>query len=160
MKTIVSITTTAAILVGGLSAFTLSRTPNGLRRGQLAVIAVLLALALIAWLVTGIRMAGMDGGPGTDPGTVGFYVSTWAVMMAAMMFPSIAPVVLTYRRMNAVSMKCSASTLRSTCRCCVTESASGCWRWPQTWPGRPFARWLFATPARPSNRSRRSSVSG
>src|SRR5205823_13306264 len=49
---------------------------------------------------TGLRMQGMDAGPGTDPGTVGFYISTWVVMMAAMMFPSIAPMVLTYRRMQ------------------------------------------------------------
>jgi len=49
-------------------------------------------------LVTGERMAGMDAGPGTDPGTLGFYVGAWVVMMAAMMFPSIAPMVLMYRR--------------------------------------------------------------
>jgi predicted metal-binding membrane protein len=42
-------------------------------------------------------MVGMDaGGPGTDPGSLGFYVSSWVVMMAAMMFPSIAPTVLTF----------------------------------------------------------------
>ena len=74
--------------------------PAALRRGQAVVIAVLLALAVVAWVVTGIRMAGMDAGPGTDPGTLGFYVSTWVVMMAAMMFPSIVPVVLTFRRMR------------------------------------------------------------
>jgi predicted metal-binding membrane protein len=44
-------------------------------------------------------MAGMDAGPGTDPGAFGFYISTWVVMMAAMMFPSIAPMVLVHRRM-------------------------------------------------------------
>ena len=38
----------------------------------------------------------MDAGPGTDPGALGFYVTTWVVMMAAMMFPSIAPMVLMY----------------------------------------------------------------
>jgi predicted metal-binding membrane protein len=41
-------------------------------------------------------MLGMDAGPGTDPGTLGFYVVSWAVMMSAMMFPSIAPMVLMY----------------------------------------------------------------
>jgi predicted metal-binding membrane protein len=41
-------------------------------------------------------MAGMDAGPGTDPGTLGFFVTTWVVMMAAMMFPSIAPMVVAY----------------------------------------------------------------
>jgi predicted metal-binding membrane protein len=39
----------------------------------------------------------MDGGPGTNPGALGFYLSTWVVMMAAMMLPSITPVVLAYR---------------------------------------------------------------
>src|SRR5581483_6876034 len=71
----------------------------GLRSGQLAVIGVLLILAAIAWVVTDLRMAGMDAGPGTDPGAFGFYISTWVVMMAAMMFPSIAPMVLMFRRM-------------------------------------------------------------
>jgi predicted metal-binding membrane protein len=72
----------------------------GLRDGQLAVIAALLALAVVAWTVTDLRMAGMDAGPGTDPGALGFYVTTWVVMMAAMMFPSIAPMVLTYRNVQ------------------------------------------------------------
>ena len=71
-----------------------------LRSGQLAVIGALLALAIVAWLVTDLRMAGMDAGPGTDPGAFGFYVSTWVVMMAAMMFPSIAPMVLMFRNLQ------------------------------------------------------------
>jgi predicted metal-binding membrane protein len=71
--------------------------PGGLLvRWRLAILAALLALAVGAWWWTGARMAGMDAGPGTDPGELGFYVSTWVVMMAAMMFPSIAPMVLTY----------------------------------------------------------------
>jgi predicted metal-binding membrane protein len=65
-------------------------------RGQLGLIALLLALAAAAWLVTDERMSGMDDGPGTDPGSLGFYVTAWVVMMAAMMFPSIAPMVRTY----------------------------------------------------------------
>jgi predicted metal-binding membrane protein len=42
-------------------------------------------------------MAGMDAGPGTNPGALGFFISTWVVMMAAMMLPSITPMVLAYR---------------------------------------------------------------
>jgi predicted metal-binding membrane protein len=72
----------------------------GLRGGQLAVIGVLLALAGVAWAVTDLRMGGMDAGPGTDPGALGFYLSTWVVMMAAMMFPSIAPMVLMFRNLE------------------------------------------------------------
>jgi len=63
---------------------------------RLAIIAALVGLAAIAWWATDLRMAGMDAGPGTDPGALGFYVTTWVVMMAAMMFPSIAPMVLMY----------------------------------------------------------------
>ena len=63
------------------------------RRTSVGLIAVLLALAMVGWVVTDERMRGMDAGPGTDPGTLGFYVTAWVVMMAAMMFPSIAPMV-------------------------------------------------------------------
>ena len=60
------------------------------------LLATLLALAAGAWLLTGDRMAGMDAGPGTDPGTLGFFAVSWIVMMAAMMFPSVAPMVLVF----------------------------------------------------------------
>jgi predicted metal-binding membrane protein len=60
----------------------------------------LLLLAVLAWAVTGDRMAGMDAGPGTDPGTLGFWVTAWVVMMAAMMFPSIAPMVVMQARIE------------------------------------------------------------
>src|SRR5438552_17350707 len=63
---------------------------------RLAIIGTLVGLAAVAWWMTDLRMAGMDAGPGTDPGALGFYVTTWVVMMAAMMFPSIAPMVLMY----------------------------------------------------------------
>ena len=43
--------------------------------------------------MTGDRMDGMDAGPGTDLGGLGFWFTAWVVMMAAMMFPSIAPMV-------------------------------------------------------------------
>jgi predicted metal-binding membrane protein len=61
---------------------------------ELGLIGLLLTLAAAAWAVTDERMRGMDAGPGTDPGAVAFFVSAWIVMMAAMMFPSIAPMVL------------------------------------------------------------------
>ncbi|HEV3071991.1 MAG TPA: DUF2182 domain-containing protein [Solirubrobacteraceae bacterium] len=65
-------------------------------RFQIGLLASLLALAALAWLLTRERMIGMDAGPGSDPGRLGFYVVSWIVMMAAMMFPSIAPMVLTF----------------------------------------------------------------
>ncbi len=65
-------------------------------RVRLALISALLALAALAWLVVVRRMSGMDAGPGTDPGTFAFYTLSWVVMMAAMMFPSIVPMVLAF----------------------------------------------------------------
>src|SRR5438445_3193258 len=65
-------------------------------RVRVALIGALLALAAVAWLVVARRMQGMDAGPGTDPGTLGFYTLSWLVMMAAMMFPSVVPMVLAF----------------------------------------------------------------
>ncbi|HEY8763439.1 MAG TPA: DUF2182 domain-containing protein [Solirubrobacteraceae bacterium] len=69
-------------------------------RAQVVLVVALLALAAFGWIVTDARMRGMDAGPGTDPGALGFYVTAWVVMMAAMMFPSIAPMVLAYARVS------------------------------------------------------------
>jgi predicted metal-binding membrane protein len=62
-------------------------------RVQSAVVVAILVVSALAWMLTDERMAGMDGGPGTDPGSLGFYVSLWVLMMAAMMLPSAAPMV-------------------------------------------------------------------
>jgi predicted metal-binding membrane protein len=70
--------------------------PDVLLPWRLAIVGALIALAAVAWWATDLRMAGMDAGPGSDPGALGFYITTWVVMMAAMMFPSIAPMVLMY----------------------------------------------------------------
>ena len=67
---------------------------------QIGLIGALLVLAVIAWGVTNEQMAGMDAGPGTDPGSLGFFLGVWVVMMAAMMFPSIAPMVLMFARIQ------------------------------------------------------------
>ena len=67
---------------------------------RLGLIGALLLLATVGWLVTDQRMAGMDMGPGTDPGTLGFWVTAWVVRMGAMMFPSIAPMVVMYVRIQ------------------------------------------------------------
>jgi predicted metal-binding membrane protein len=67
---------------------------------RVALIFGLFLLAAIAWAVTDDRMAGMDAGPGTDPGALGFWVTAWVVMMAAMMFPSIAPMVVMHARIE------------------------------------------------------------
>jgi predicted metal-binding membrane protein len=65
-----------------------------------AVSAALLGGALVAWIVTYQRMRGMDAGPATDLGGLGWYVGIWVTMMAAMMLPSVAPMVLVFSRVN------------------------------------------------------------
>jgi predicted metal-binding membrane protein len=67
---------------------------------RLGLIGALVLLAVVGWVVTDQRMAGMDMGPGTDPGTLGFWVTAWVVMMGAMMFPSISPMVLMHVRIE------------------------------------------------------------
>ena len=52
---------------------------------------VLLAGAVAAWAVSVVRMRGMDAGPGTDLGGLGWYLGIWVTMTAAMMLPSAAP---------------------------------------------------------------------
>jgi predicted metal-binding membrane protein len=52
---------------------------------------VLAAGAAAAWAVTVDRMRGMDDGPGTDLGGLGWYLGIWVTMTAAMMLPSAAP---------------------------------------------------------------------
>ena len=74
--------------------------PARLDARRVGLIALLLTFAAVGWAVTGDRMAGMDAGPGTDPGALGFYVGVWVVMMAAMMFPSISPMVLVYSQLT------------------------------------------------------------
>jgi predicted metal-binding membrane protein len=43
-------------------------------------------------------MEGMDAGPGTALGGVGWFMVSWAVMMAAMMLPSLVPAALAFAR--------------------------------------------------------------
>jgi predicted metal-binding membrane protein len=58
---------------------------------QSRMLVVLLAAAAAAWAVTAERMEGMDEGPGTHLGGLGWYLGIWVTMMAAMMLPSAAP---------------------------------------------------------------------
>src|SRR5213075_1653058 len=75
------------------------------RRGRLpravrtrATTVGLLGGALAAWAVSVLRMRGMDAGPGTDLGGLGWFLGIWLTMTAAMMLPSSAPMVLAYAR--------------------------------------------------------------
>jgi predicted metal-binding membrane protein len=60
--------------------------------------ALLLGAAGLAWLVTFERMRGMDEGPGTDLGGLGWYLGIWVTMTAAMMLPSVLPHVVRLAR--------------------------------------------------------------
>src|SRR5919109_4238223 len=76
--------------------------------------ALLLAAALVAWIVTVDRMQGMDAGPGTDLGGLGWYVGVWVTMMAAMMLPSVAPMVLVHARVSGERARRGQGQLVST----------------------------------------------
>jgi predicted metal-binding membrane protein len=54
----------------------------------------------VGWWWTGRQMQGMDNGPWTGLGAVGWFLTVWVVMMAAMMFPSVAPTVALYSRLT------------------------------------------------------------
>jgi predicted metal-binding membrane protein len=69
-------------------------------RARLGLVAALFALAGVGWWWTVHEMRGMDEGPWTGLGTLGWFLGVWIVMMAAMMFPSVAPTVALYSRMT------------------------------------------------------------
>jgi predicted metal-binding membrane protein len=69
--------------------------PQATRKHPEALVALLGAAAL-AWWLTVERMSGMDAGPGTDLGTLGWFTGSWVLMMAAMMLPSFAPTLAAY----------------------------------------------------------------
>jgi predicted metal-binding membrane protein len=69
-------------------------------RTRLGLIALLLALAAVAWWWTAREMRDMDDGPWTELGTLAWFLGIWVVMMAAMMFPSVAPTVALYSKLK------------------------------------------------------------
>jgi predicted metal-binding membrane protein len=81
-----------------MESATLRRTPPLPGVIQAALIGLLIVLAIGSWVLTDERMTGMDAGPGTDLGGFGWFIGVWVTMMAAMMFPSIAPMVVTFAR--------------------------------------------------------------
>ena len=69
-------------------------------RVRLGLVALLFALAAVGWWWTAGQMEGMDGGPWTELGTLGWFLGVWLVMMAAMMFPSVSPTVALYSKLT------------------------------------------------------------
>jgi predicted metal-binding membrane protein len=70
------------------------------RRHAPLVAATVLGGALFAWIVLAARMRGMDAGPGTDLGSLGWFVGIWLTMTAAMMLPSTVPTVIVFARVS------------------------------------------------------------
>lgn len=58
----------------------------------------LIAVALLAWYLTVQLAAGMPPGPGTMGLGLAGYLAGWALMMTAMMLPSLAPLLSVYLR--------------------------------------------------------------
>ncbi len=79
-----------------ISAQAPRRPPRRIDGFALALIAGLVSLSGLAWVIAGGMVSGMGTGPGSDLGSLSFYVAAWVVMMGAMMFPSISPMVRTY----------------------------------------------------------------
>jgi predicted metal-binding membrane protein len=59
---------------------------------------LLIAVAGASWAITASRMQGMDMGPGTELGGLGWFAGVWAAMMAAMMLPSLVPMAVGHAR--------------------------------------------------------------
>jgi predicted metal-binding membrane protein len=68
-------------------------------RRSMVVVAMLLLLAVLAWVAATHQMRGMSMADRFDPGAFGTFVALWVVMMAAMMFPSVWPAVTMYGAM-------------------------------------------------------------
>jgi predicted metal-binding membrane protein len=69
-------------------------------RARVGLVALLIALAALAWWSTVRATAGMDASPAADLGALGWFIGVWIVMMAAMMFPAVSPTVALYARMT------------------------------------------------------------
>ena len=61
----------------------------------------LLLLAVLAWVVTIDQARGMGVGLGTMGLALVPFLALWVVMMAAMMFPSVAPVAIMWSKVSA-----------------------------------------------------------
>jgi predicted metal-binding membrane protein len=88
-------------------ATALRRVTTG--RTDALVVAGALGLAAVAWVATADRMAGMDAGPGTALGGVGWFTVSWLLMMAAMMLPALTPMVVAYGRRSVARPDATAT---------------------------------------------------
>jgi predicted metal-binding membrane protein len=96
-------------------------------RVRLGLVVLLFALAAVGWWWVVGQMRGMDEGPWTSLGTFGWFLGVWVVMMAAMMFPSVAPTVALYSRMTKARMRLAPAAF--TAGYLLTWTAAGVVAW-------------------------------
>jgi len=96
-------------------------------RVRLGLVLALFALAAVGWWWIVGQMQGMDEGPWTSLGTFGWFLGVWVVMMAAMMFPSVAPTVALYSRMTKARLPLAPAAF--TAGYLLTWAAAGVAAW-------------------------------
>ena len=69
-------------------------------RARLGLVVALCAVAAVGWVWSAREMRGMDTGPWTGLGSLGWFLGVWLLMMTAMMFPSVAPTIALYTRVT------------------------------------------------------------
>jgi predicted metal-binding membrane protein len=90
-----------------------------------AIIGVLLVCAAGAWLFTAEQASSMSGMGGVAMLGAGLFLVTWLVMMVAMMFPSVAPMVLTHARVVRSRGEGAAATVSFVLGYLVVWTAAG-----------------------------------
>jgi predicted metal-binding membrane protein len=83
----------AGLPAGGGSVPALAAAGPRVPRAVAPVLAATLGLAAVSWVVAVWRMREMDMGVATRPGSFGFFIAVWVVMMTAMMLPGAAPAI-------------------------------------------------------------------
>src|SRR4051794_7603240 len=67
-------------------------------RSDARLVAAMVAGTAAAWALTVDQMDGMDSGPASALGGIGWFTLTWLLMMAAMMLPALTPMAVAYNR--------------------------------------------------------------
>ena len=96
-------------------------------RVRLGLVVALFAVAAVGWWWTVGQMQDMDEGPWTSLGAFGWFLGVWVVMMAAMMFPSVAPTVALYSRMTKTRLPLAPAAF--TAGYLLTWAAAGVAAW-------------------------------
>jgi predicted metal-binding membrane protein len=96
-------------------------------RARLGLLVALLLIAAVGWWWSADQMRGMDAGPWTALGGFAWFVLLWVVMMAAMMFPSVAPTVALYARMTRARTPLAPSAFTLGYLLTWTVAGAGAW---------------------------------